>query len=142
MLAIRRPDGTIAGFIGRARPGTGPGAPKYLNSPETAAYKKGDVLFGPHEARERLARGALPVIVEGPFDAIAVTVADTRYAGIALCGTALSFWLPSLMHVPARLAPTFELLVAGQCILLGAFFSARIGCWPRCSSSTRRKVAT
>jgi len=90
MLAIRGLDGTIAGFIGRARPGAGPGAPKYLNSPETAAYKKGDVLFGPHEARERLARGALPVIVEGPFDAIAVTVADSRYAGIAACGTALT----------------------------------------------------
>src|SRR6266516_4629099 len=88
MLAIRRPDGPIAGFI--ARPGSGPGAPKYLNSPETAAYKKGDVLFGLHEARERLARGALPVIVEGPFDAIAVTLADARCAGIAPCGTALT----------------------------------------------------
>src|SRR5205823_2389121 len=88
--AIRRPDGPIAGFIARARPGSGPGAPKYLNSPETATYKKGDVLFGLYEARERLARGAIPVIVEGPFDAIAVTLADARYAGIALCGTALT----------------------------------------------------
>ncbi len=90
MLAIRGLDGTIAGFIGRARPGTGPGAPKYLNSPETAAYKKGDVLFGLYEVRERLAHGAIPVIVEGPFDAIAANLADARYAGVAPCGTALT----------------------------------------------------
>jgi O-antigen/teichoic acid export membrane protein len=50
----------------------------------------------------------------------------TQGAIIALAGTALSFWLPSLMHAPAGLAPTFRLLVAGQCVLLGAFFGARI----------------
>ncbi|MGO9159123.1 MAG: hypothetical protein ACLP7J_00175 [Streptosporangiaceae bacterium] len=36
MLAIRDEHGTIAGFIGRAEPGSGPAVPKYLNSPETA----------------------------------------------------------------------------------------------------------
>jgi len=62
-----------------------------LNSPETALYTKGDLLFGLHEAREQLARGALPVIVEGPFDAIAVSVADDgSYVGLAPCGTALT----------------------------------------------------
>ena len=91
MLAIRDERGMIAGFIGRAHPKAGPAVPKYLNSPETAAYTKGDLLFGLHEARERLARGAVPVIVEGPFDAIAVTAADPeRYAGLAPCGTALT----------------------------------------------------
>ena len=50
--------------------------PKYLNSPETSSYHKGSLLFGLHQARDLLARGATPVIVEGPFDAIAVTMAD------------------------------------------------------------------
>ena len=91
MLAIRDEHGMIAGFIGRAHPKAGPAVPKYLNNPETAAYTKGDLLFGLHAARERLARGAVPVIVEGPFDAIAVTAADPeRYAGLAPCGTALT----------------------------------------------------
>jgi DNA primase len=91
MLAIRDEHGMIAGFIGRAHPEAGPAVPKYLNSPETSAYTKGDLLFGLHEARDRHARGAMPVVVEGPFDAIAVTAADPlRYAGLAPCGTALT----------------------------------------------------
>ena len=91
MLAIRDERSMIASFIGRAHPKAGSAVPKYLNSPETAAYTKGDLLFGLYEARERFARSAVPVIVEGPFDAIAVSAADPeRYAGLAPCGTALT----------------------------------------------------
>jgi DNA primase len=91
MLAIRAPDGQIAGFIGRANPKASGPVPKYLNSPETAAYVKGDLLFGLHETRPQIMNGAIPVIAEGPFDAIAITTADPdRYAGLAPCGTALT----------------------------------------------------
>jgi DNA primase len=91
MLPVHDDRGKLAGFIGRARPGTDPAVPKYLNSPETSTYKKGDLLFGLHHARSHLAHGTTPVIVEGPFDAIAVTLADPgHYAGLAPCGTALT----------------------------------------------------
>ncbi len=91
MLAVRDEQGRIAGFIGRARPDAQAGTPKYLNSPETPVYRKGDLLFGLHETRDLLAQGAVPVIVEGPFDAIAATTAALgRYAGLAPCGTALT----------------------------------------------------
>jgi DNA primase len=91
MLGIRTEDGTVAGFIGRACPDAGPTVPKYLNSPETVVFTKGDLLFGLHEARGQLAGGAVPVIVEGPFDAIAVNAAGpSRYAGVAPSGTALT----------------------------------------------------
>ena len=91
MLAIRNEHGIVAGFIGRAHPDAAPAVPKYLNSPETTAYIKGDLLFGLHEARDQLARGAVPVIAEGPFDAIAISAADPgQYAGLAPCGTALT----------------------------------------------------
>ena len=91
MLAIRDERGEIVGFIGRARPNADPRTPKYLNSPESATFKKGEVLFGLHEARSQLAHGAMPVLVEGPFDAIAVTAADPqRYAGLAPLGTAFT----------------------------------------------------
>ncbi|HUZ26601.1 MAG TPA: toprim domain-containing protein [Streptosporangiaceae bacterium] len=91
VFAVRDERGRIAGFIGRARPDAGAGAPKYLNSPQTPLYRKGDLLFGLHEGRGLLERGAMPVIVEGPFDAIAVTEAGAgRYVGLAPCGTALS----------------------------------------------------
>ena len=91
MLAIRDEHGAIAGFIGRARPDAAPTVPKYLNSPQTTAFIKGDLLFGLHEARDQFASGAVPVIAEGPFDAIAISAADPRhYAGLAPCGTALT----------------------------------------------------
>jgi DNA primase len=91
MLPVHDEQGTLVGFIGRARPGTDPTVPKYLNGPATSTYQKGDLLFGLHHARDHLARGATPVMTEGPFDAIAVTLADPhRYAGLAPCGTALT----------------------------------------------------
>lgn len=91
IFPVRTPDGTVAGFIGRASPQADKDTPKYLNSPGSELYSKGDLLFGLHEARSALARGAKPVIVEGPLDAIAVSAADPeRYAGLAPCGTALT----------------------------------------------------
>jgi DNA primase len=91
MLAIRSADGTVAAFIGRAPEDAGPQVPKYVNSPRTFLYRKGETLFGLWEARQVIAAGAQPVIVEGPFDAIAVTTACTgRCAGVAPCGTALT----------------------------------------------------
>ena len=91
MLPVLDEHGTPAGFIGRAWPGSRPEVPKYLNSPETTTYRKGDLLFGLHQARGALAHGAVPVIVEGPFDAIAITIADpSQHVGLAPCGTALT----------------------------------------------------
>jgi DNA primase len=91
MFPVRLADGTVAGFIGRAGPDARADVPKYLNTRETALYRKGEVLFGLHEGSALLAAGAQPVIVEGPLDAIAVTsAADGTYVGVAPCGTALT----------------------------------------------------
>ena len=107
MLPVHDQRGNIAGFLGRARPGAGPEVPKYLNSPETSSYQKGSLLFGLHQARDLLARGATPVIVEGPFDAIAVTVADPgHHAGLAPCGTALTSKQAAILAQSADLDST------------------------------------
>lgn len=91
ILPIRDERGTLVGFIGRARPDAEHAVPRYLNSPETAVYSKSSVLLGLHESRGQLARGAVPVIVEGPFDAVAVSAASpSRYAGLTPCGIALT----------------------------------------------------
>ncbi|MCG5218117.1 toprim domain-containing protein [Streptosporangium soli] len=83
MLPITRPDATTIAFIGRSASGE----PKYLNSPETPIYHKGSTLFG----LDRVRHGVRPVLVEGPLDAIAITItAPTEFAGTALCGTALT----------------------------------------------------
>ena len=100
--------GTVAGFIGRARDERIAGAPKYLNTPRTCLYDKSTLLFGLYEARTALAAGARPVIVEGPFDAIAVTAAgQDTFAGVAPCGTALT-----ARHI-AALAQVADLRAAG-----------------------------
>ena len=91
MLPIRDRHGRIIAFIGRTADYAGNTAPKYLNSPTTPLYRKGDVLFGLWEARAALAAGATPVIAEGALDAIAIAVASNeRYAPVALCGTVLT----------------------------------------------------
>jgi DNA primase len=93
MFPVRDPGGQrIVGFLGRALT-EGDDIPKYLNSPTTALYRKGELLYGlgAEPTRQALAAGARPVLVEGPLDAIAVTGAGAgRYAGVAPCGTALT----------------------------------------------------
>ena len=112
MLPVHDEQGRLAGFIGRARPGAGDGVPKYLNSPETAGFRKGSLLFGLHRACPALAQGAIPVIVEGPFDTIAVNLADPgRHAGLAPCGTALTSQQVGLLSQAADL-PHVGILVA------------------------------
>ncbi|QKG22237.1 toprim domain-containing protein [Actinomadura verrucosospora] len=106
MFPIRRPDGVLAGFIGRRRDG-GEG-PKYLNGPDTELFHKGELLYGLHEVRERLAAGARPVLVEGPLDAIAVEVAGpSEFAAVATCGLSLT-----AAHL-AVLADAADLAAAG-----------------------------
>jgi DNA primase len=91
MLPIRDCHGRIVAFIGRAPDHAGPTVPKYLNSPSTPLYRKGAVLFGLWEAGAALAAGAVPMIAEGPLDAIAIGIAgDGRYAPVALCGTVMT----------------------------------------------------
>ena len=92
MLPMRDPDGAVVGFVGRAHPDADTDrVPRYVNSPQTAVYRKSDLVFGLAEARAALTRGARPVIVEGPLDAIAVTGGTGgRCVGLAACGTALT----------------------------------------------------
>ncbi|MGE3412917.1 MAG: MobF family relaxase [Dehalococcoidia bacterium] len=84
----------ILGFVGRRNPTKGDddyAGPKYLNTRTTSIFTKGEALFGYAEARELLAAGALPVIVEGPMDALAITLGSNgAAAGIAPMGTALT----------------------------------------------------
>ncbi|MEO5663515.1 MAG: toprim domain-containing protein, partial [Nocardioides sp.] len=92
----------VVGFIGRRNPTkdtheyTGP---KYLNTRATAAFTKGEQLFGLHEATANLEAGATPVLVEGPMDAIAIALAgDGAYVGIAPLGTAFTESQTAKLH--------------------------------------------
>ena len=88
VFGIRNESGDLVGFTGRAVPGDSD-APKWLNTPTTPIFTKGELLFGLTENRDRLAVGAIPVRVEGVMDAIAVTKASGgRAVGLAPLGTA------------------------------------------------------
>jgi DNA primase catalytic core len=88
---IHGSDGAVHGFIGRRNPDHDDAGPKYLNTAGTDLFSKGAQLFGLHEGADALAAGAAPVLVEGPLDTIATTLAgDGTYVGVATLGTAFT----------------------------------------------------
>jgi DNA primase catalytic core len=97
-------DGEILGFVGRRHPDlsdTDRGGPKYLNTADTPLFHKGAQLFSANEVD--VAAGGIPVIVEGPMDAIAVTLASgSRYIGVAPLGTSLTDEQASQLARPGK----------------------------------------
>lgn len=82
--------GEVLGFVGRRHPDLTDddrGGPKYLNTAQTVPFHKGAQLFG---APSGLPADATPVLVEGPMDAIAVTLSSNRHVGVAPLGTSLT----------------------------------------------------
>ncbi|HEX9918652.1 MAG TPA: DNA primase [Pyrinomonadaceae bacterium] len=65
------------------------GEPKYLNSPETAAYTKGRHLYGLHQTRDEIRRKKFAILVEGYLDLIIPYQFGVRNA-VASLGTALT----------------------------------------------------
>ncbi len=83
-------DRRVVGFAGRiVAPTEGATEPKYLNSPETALFRKSHLLFGMPEAQPAIRTARRALLVEGYFDALAVHQAGVREV-IAAGGTALT----------------------------------------------------
>jgi DNA primase len=80
--------GRAVGIGARILPGDREDSPKYLNSPETPIYKKGEVLYNLHRAKAEVSRAGEIVVVEGYTDVIALARAGIATA-VATCGTAL-----------------------------------------------------
>ncbi len=95
---IRDGSGRIVGFGGRT---LGSDHPKYLNSPESALFHKGQVLYGLYEARHAIHDRERVVIVEGYLDALALVEAGIGYT-VASLGTALS---AAQLRLARRFAP-------------------------------------
>jgi DNA primase len=64
----------------------GDDGPKYLNTPETALFKKGHVLYGADLAKREIAHRRQAVIVEGYTDVMACHLSGVPTA-VATCGT-------------------------------------------------------
>jgi DNA primase len=84
-------DGRVAGFGARILPGVGEGPhdPKYVNSPETPTFRKGQLLFGIHEAHGAMRKARRAVLVEGYLDALALSQAGVKEV-VAAGGTSLT----------------------------------------------------
>jgi DNA primase len=86
MFPIRDRRGRTIAFGGRT---LGTDQPKYLNSPETPLFRKGEGLYGVAEARDAIRAADRAVLVEGYMDALLLVQEGIPYA-VATLGTALT----------------------------------------------------
>lgn len=84
MFPIRNVAGAVIGFGGRV---LDQGEPKYLNSPETPVFSKGQELYGLYEARPAIRRAGHALVVEGYMDVVALAQFGIGQA-VATLGTA------------------------------------------------------
>ena len=92
MFPIQDLGGRVIAFGGRTLPGTpvtGDPPPKYLNSPESPIFKKGQTLYGLGIARDAIRTRDRVIVVEGYLDVIAVSQAGIGEV-VAPLGTALT----------------------------------------------------
>jgi len=116
-IEIRDGRGEILGFGARA---FGDEQPKYLNSPETARFSKGKLLYGLDRAKEAIRREDAVLLVEGYFDRIACERAGASNA-VASMGTALT---PAQADLLARQAATVIVAYDGDAPGLAAAYKA------------------
>jgi len=87
MIPICSLSGAIVGFGGRDLSGNSPA--KYMNSPETLIYKKGEILFGLNQSRRAISKENSVILVEGYFDVISMFQSGVENV-VAISGIALS----------------------------------------------------
>jgi DNA primase len=136
MFAVVDPQGRVVAFSGRALrdlPATDADAnanrrnsddgppPKYINSPESLVYTKGQMLFGIHQARHAIRHEEVAVLVEGNFDVVAL---HARGVGnvVAPLGTAFTVEQAKLLK---RFAPSVVFLFDGDAAGRGAVRKSR-----------------
>jgi DNA primase len=87
---------------------------KYVNSPESELFKKGDLLYGLDTARQPIAKQDRAVVVEGNTDVIALRQAEFEPV-VASMGTALTeAQLRELNRLTKRVFLCFDADAAGQ----------------------------
>ena len=119
MFAVMDPQGRVVAFCGRAlrdlpyaastSKNEGP-PPKYINSPESPIYTKGQMLFGIHQARHAIRQEEAAVLVEGNFDVVSLHARGLQNV-VAPLGTAFTQEQAKLLK---RFAPSLVFLFDGD----------------------------
>jgi DNA primase len=89
---IANEGGRVIAFTARILPGgaeADKGGPKYLNSPETPIYTKGQVLFNLDKAKAAIRQAGFALLVEGQMDCISLFLRGIQNV-IATSGTAMT----------------------------------------------------
>jgi len=115
MFAVLDAQGRVVAFSGRAlrdlpeeRAREAP--PKYINSPESPIYTKGQMLFGIHQARHAIRQAETAVLVEGNFDVVSLHARGLQNV-VAPLGTAFT---PEQAKLLKRFAPSVVFLFDGD----------------------------
>src|SRR5699024_306262 len=89
LWTIKNSFGKPVGFGGRRIHHNDPQTAKFINTAETAVYKKSSVLYGLDLARKDIVRTRQAIVVEGYTDVMAMHLAG-HHNTVAACGTAFT----------------------------------------------------
>lgn len=140
MFTILDTQGRVVAFSGRALPDPPsaerrPEPPaKYVNSPESPIYSKGEQLFGLFQARHAIRADEQAIVVEGNFDVVSLHAKGVNTA-VAPLGTAFTKEQAKLLR---RFAPEVTLLFDGDAAGKKAVLASRT---PLREAQLRARVA-
>jgi DNA primase len=129
LFAILDVQGRVIGFSGRvlADPESGvvdKQSPKYINSPESPIYQKGQSLFGLYQARQSIRKHDEAILVEGNFDVVSLHARGIDNV-VAPLGTAFT---PMQAKLLRRYSPVVTVLFDGDAAGKKATREARETC--------------
>ena len=105
MFPIINAKGNLIGFGGRI---IGKGEPKYLNSPETPVFNKGQELYGLWENRQGIRQEGCVLVVEGYMDVVGLAQQGIGFA-VATLGTATTpTHIQKLLRTSDRIVFSFD----------------------------------
>ena len=136
MFPIHNDFGEVVAFSGRILDPKAPGG-KYVNSPETPLFSKGNLLFGLHQSKRSIANARQAIVLEGQLDLITTFEAGIPNV-VAPQGTALTARHAALLRRFAdEVILFFDADEAGQKaaeraleVLFGAGLQVKIGEMP------------
>lgn len=111
--------GTVTGYSGRLLDKNAKAA-KYLNSPETPLFTKGDQLYGAYTARAEGRKAGRIILCEGNVDVVALWQAGMRNS-VAAMGTALT---PKQVRLVKRLSDQVVCIMDGDAAGAKAAFAS------------------
>ena len=111
MFPIQDARGNIIGFGGRVM---GQGEPKYLNSPETPLFRKGEELYGLPQARKAIQEQDMVLVVEGYMDVVGLAQSGVENVVATLGTAATGINIQRLIRLADRVVFCFDRDAAGE----------------------------